>query len=283
MPYSGIITATPGSLNAILRYLANATHDSHRDYELTPLKFWGVGSIQEFRAECELGFRKNQRKGPGPPPINAFSWFIIRFPDGANPSDDEKKAYEEAVIDCGSMGGLVSAVSNWHENPYTGASDLNVLMPNFDKLGLAIRERDTDPRKLLRRTMDQLTDRLNLDRVEVGCDPIQTMKEIKRKKAKERGEIDVVEALANLVPPPATETQLIRCCIDLHLEINRYNSSGDSISIIPQGHKKPKKFRISTLLEDIGQAVLRLISKRKKEPKKKSKTPEQQKHPTQER
>lgn len=283
MPYSGIITATPGSLNAILDYLTNATHDNHLDYELTPLKFGGVGSTEEFKAVCKEGFWRNQKKRAGAPPIKAFSWFIIRMPDGANLSDDEKKAFEEAVIDCGSMGGLVSAVSNWHENPYTGASDLNVLMPNFDQFGRPIRDRDTDPRKLLRWTMDQLTDRNNLDRVAVGSEPIQTMQEIKKAKAKERGEIDVVEALANLVPPPATETALIRSCIDLRLEITRYNSDEDRISLKPEGKKKAKEFRISKLLEDIANAVRRLMTKsKKKEAKKKSRTPEKEKHPTRE-
>jgi hypothetical protein len=268
MPYSGIITAAPGSLNAILKYLTNATHDNHLDYELTPVKLWGVGSTEEFKAECKLGFRKNQRKGVGRPPEKAFSWVIVRFPDGANLTEDEKKSYEEAVIDCASMGGQVSAVYNWHENLYTGASDLNVLMPNFDKLGLAIRERDTDPLKLLRWTMDQLTDRLNLAREAEASEPIQTMQEIKKSKARERGEIDIVEALANLSPPPDTETALIRCCMDCRFEITRYNSDGDMISLRPEGKKKAKKFRISRLLEDIGLAVRRLISKN---PKKKRK------------
>lgn len=44
----------------------------------------------------------------------------------------------------------LSAVHNWHENHYTGASDLNVLIPNFDKFGFPIRDRFTDPRKHLR-------------------------------------------------------------------------------------------------------------------------------------
>jgi hypothetical protein len=269
MPYSTIITATPGSLNAVLNYLTNATHDNHLDYALTPLKYWGVSSTEEFKAECFAGFWRNQRKRSGAPPVNAFVWLIVRMPDVTNLTDAEKLAYEEAVIDCGGMGGVVSAVSNWHENPYTGASDLNVLMPNFDKLGLAIRERDTDPLKLLRWTMDQLTDRLNLDRVAVDCDAIRTMQEIKRERAKERGEIDVVEALANLVPPPTTEPALIRSCTDLQIEITRYNSDGDRISLKPEGKKRAKEFRISTLLEDIGLAVLRLVSKRKTKEKKK--------------
>lgn len=270
MPYSGIITATPGSLNAILKYLTNAGHDNHLDYELTPLKFWGVGSTEEFRAVCREGFGKNQRKGAGRPPEKAFTWFIIRMPNGANLNDEEKKAYEEGVIDSGGMGGLVSAVSNWHENHYTGASDLNILMPNFDKLGFPIRDRDTDPRRLLRWTMDQLTDRLNLARDAEGAEPIQTMQAIKKEKAKQRGEIDVVEAFANLVPPPETESALIRGCMNLQLEITRYNSDRDRISIIPEGKKKAKEFRISKLLEDIGNEIRRLIEiQRKKQAKKK--------------
>jgi hypothetical protein len=239
-----------------------------------------VGSTEEFKAVCREGFRKNQRKGAGRPPEKGFIWFIIRMPDGANLNDEEKKAYEEAVIDSGGMGGLVSAVSNWHENHYTGASDLNVLIPNFDKFGFAIRDRDTDPRKLLRWAMDQLTDCLNFAREAEGAEPIQTMQAIKKEKAKQRGEIDVVEAFANLVPPPQTESALIRSCMNMQLEITRYNSDGDRISLLPEGKKKAKEFRISQLLEDIGQAVLRLIPKRKKKAKKKSDTPEQEQRPT---
>lgn len=283
MPYSGIITATPGSLNAILKYLTNATHDNHLDYELTPLKFWGVGSTEEFKAQCLDGFKRNKQKGSGPPPKNAFIWCIIRMPDGANLSDGEKEVFEEAVIDSGGMGGIVSAVSNWHENLYTGASDLNVLIPNFDKFGRPIRDRDTHPEKFLRRAMDQVTDRLNLAREAEGAAPIQTMQAVKKEKARQRGEIDVAEAFANLVPPPATESALLRCCIDLQLEITRFNSEGDRISLKPKGKKKAKEFRISTLLENIGQAVRRLMTKStKKEAKKKSRTPEKQKHPTRE-
>lgn len=172
------------------------------------------------------------------------------------------------------MGGVVSAVFNWHENYYTGTSDLNVLMPNFDKFGRPIRDRDTHPEKFLRWTMDQVTDRLNLAREAEGAEPIQTIQAVKKEKARQRGEIDVVEALAELAPPPATEASLIHACIQLKLEITRYNSPDDSISITPDGKKKSKQFRISTLLEDIGQAVLRLVSKRKKKAKKKSDTPE---------
>ena len=269
MPYSTIIKATPGSLNAVLNYLTNATHDSHLDYELTPLKYWGVSSTEEFKDVCREGFSRNKQKGSGAPPQNAFIWFIVRMPDGANLTDAEKEAFEKAVIECGGMGGMVSAVHNWHENHYTGASDLNVLIPNFDKFGFPIRDRFTDPRKHLRWTMDQVTDRLNLAREADAADPIQTMKEVKREKARERGEIDVVEALAELDPTPTTEASLLHACLQLKFEISRYNSSGDSISITPEGKKKPKKFRISTLLEDIGQAVLRLVPKRKKKEKKK--------------
>lgn len=280
MPYSTIITATPGSLNAVLNYLVNATHDSHLDYELTPLKYWGVSSTEEFKDVCWEGFRRNKQKGSGAPPRNAFTWYIVRMPDGAYLTDAEKEAFEKAVIECGGMGGAVSAVSNWHENQYTGASDLNVLIANFDQFGWPIRDRDTDPRKLLRWSMDQATDRLNLVRKADASGPIQTMQEVKREKARERGEIDVVEAFANFVPPPSTEASLLHACLQLRFEISRYNSSNDSISITPEGKKKPKKFRISTLLEDIGQAVLRLISQHKRKAKKKSKTPEQEKDPT---
>ncbi len=283
MPYSTIITATPGSLNAVLNYLTNATHDSHLDYELTPLKFWGVCSVEQFKAVCREGFKRNKQKGSGAPPQNAFIWYIVRMPDGANLSDEEKETFEKAVIDCGGMGGSVSAVSNWHDNQYTGASDLNILIPNFDKFGFPIRDRDTDPRKHLRWTMDQVTDRLNLVREADASDPIQTMQSVKKEKARERGEIDVVEAFANLVPPPKTETALIRCCMDLRFEITRYNSSGDSISLRPEGKKQAQRFRISTLFEDIGQAVRRLIPKGKKKAKKRTHNPKQEKHPTQER
>lgn len=269
MPYSTIITATPGSLNAVLNYLTNATHDSHLDYELTPLKYWGVSSTEEFKDVCREGFSRNKQKGSGAPPQNAFIWYIVRMPDGANLTEAEKEAFEKAVIECGGMEGMVGAVHNWHENYYTGASDLNVLIPNFDKFGFPIRDRASDPRKHLRWTMDQVTDRLNLAREADAADPIQTMKEVKREKARERGEIDVVEALANLVPPPTTEPALIRSCTDLQIEITRYNSDCDRISLKPEGKKKAKKFRISTLLEDIGLAVLRLVSKRKTKEKKK--------------
>ncbi len=283
MPYSTVITATPGSLNAVLNYLENATHDNHLDYALTALKYWGVSSTEEFKAECLAGFKQNQRKGPGASPKNAFIWVIVRMPDGANLTDAEKEAFEDALIDCCGMGGTVSAVSNWHENHYSGASDLNVLIPNFDKYGFLIRDRDTHPEKILRWTMDQVTDRLNLAREADASDPIQTMQAVKREKARQRGEIDVVEAFAEFTPPPTTEASLLHACLQLKFEITRYNSDGDRISLKPEGKKKAKEFRISTLLEDIGQAVLRLVSMPKKKAKKKSKKPELGKQSTRER
>ena len=68
--------------------------------------------------------------------------------------------------------------------------------------------------------------------------------------------------------------------MNMQIEITRYNSDGDRISLLPEGKKKAKEFHISQLLEDIRQAVLRLIPKRKKKAKKKSDTPEKEQHPT---
>lgn len=264
MPYSTVIAATPGSVNAVIGYLVNPDHDHHLDYQLTPLQFGGVRSIDEFKEVCLRGFQKNKRKGAGSPPRNAFCWLMIRLPDGANLTAKEMKSYEQAAIEAGNMGGIPYAIHNWHKNIYTGASDLNVLVPNFDSFGQPIRARDTDPIRHLRTVMDHLTDELNVVR-ETECGArIETMPDAKKRKAKERGEVDVVEELASLEPYPTTESSLLHGLGLLEYQITRYSTDQDSISIIPKGKKKAKKFRISQLLEDIANEFLRLMKLHKK-------------------
>lgn len=267
MPYSTVISATPGSLNAVIGYLINPDHDHHQDYKLTPLQFCGVRTIDEFKNVCLRGFQKNKRKRCGPPPINAFLWYIIRLPDGANLTAKEMRAYEKSVIDTGNMGGVPYAIHNWHKNIYTAASDLNVLMPNFDDLGLPIRDRGTNPVRHLRWVMDQLTDELNVVRETQNSERIQTMPETKKTKAKERGEVDVVEELAALEPYPTTESSLLHGLGQLEYVVTRYSADRDSISIVPKGTKKPIKFRISQLLEDIANEFFRLLRLRQKKKK----------------
>ena len=200
--------------------------------------------------------------------------------------DDEMDVIEERMTSTGeTQSQAVRAIILEHKNkegnvylqPKTPIEQLEELLgllgdwriPAFDEIGRPVRQRGTDPRRFLRRAMDQMTDELNVIRDADGSELINTMQMVKKQKAIERGEIDVVEELAKLKNPPKNEKSLIDSLLFLRCTISRYNSEEDTISITPIGKKKAKRFPISKLLEDIGLAVLRLVSKRKTKEKKK--------------
>jgi len=281
MPYSNAIGAVPDDLPGIIEYLDDENHPHHEEYLITPLEVFGVKSSVDFMSYALRGFANNMRKKTGRPPLNAATWFVIRMPDGTWLTEDERSAYKAAACEEAGCGESVVGIMNTHRNRLTGAEDINLLAAAFTASGELVRDRNRDPIRSLRRRMDEVTDALNHERQIKGDPLIQTMQEVQAANRAKYDAIDVVELLANIPKPPETIKELKLSIPTIGGEINRFNPDADTISIKFNGRKK--RFRISTLLEDIGQAVLRLISKRKKEPEKKSKTPGQQKHPTQER
>ncbi len=237
MPYSNSIGTPTASLTAIAVYLANDGHKHHQDYELTPIQVLGAKSVQDFIDYAENTFRKNCRKGTGRPPQNAANWIIVRTPDGSHLEDHERTAYENAARDVAGLGGPVVGILNWHRNKYTGAADMNLLSAAFTSSGERVRDRDTNPIKTLRWRMDEVTDALNVLRISRGIPPIVTMQEIKKERAQQRGEMDVVEELAKLPKPPRITADLKPALIKLEYSISRFNLKLDTISIIPNGKK----------------------------------------------
>lgn len=262
MPYSNTIGVTPASLNYIAAYLVNEGHDHHKDYNLTPIQVLGVKSVQQFIAYAIETFRKNSRKKAGRPPKNAANWIIVRTPDGTDLEPQEKAAYEHATCGAMGLGGPVVGILNWHENKYTGAADLNLLAAAFTARGELVRDRDSHSIKNLRWTIDQVTDELNVLRKTRGIAPIVIMPEIKRDRAFERGEVDLIEELARMPKPPRTSADLEPTLLSLGSEISRPDRGTDSISVKMPGKKKAKRFRILKLLADIAVAIVRLRTTR---------------------
>ena len=255
MPYSNSVGATPDSLASIAAYLVNAGHSHHEDYELTPIQILGAKSVQDFISHAKEGFRRNSRKGAGPPPQNAANWIIVRMPDGTYLEHHEKAVFENATSDTAGLGGPIVGILNWHENKYTGAADLNHLSAAFTAGGKLIRDRGSHNIKHLRWRMDQVTDDLNVLRKSRGISPIVTMPEVKRDRAKERGEVDIIEVLAKLPIPPTTTEDLEPVLLSLGCEITRLNWDRDSISFKMPGKKKAKEFRILKLLADVAEKI----------------------------
>ena len=264
MPYSNTIGTTPASLIAVAIYLANDGHSHHQDYELTPIQVLGAKSVQDFIAYAQETFQKNKRKkGAGRPPKNAANWIIVRTPDGSHLEPHEMAAYENAARDEAGHGGPVVGILNWHRNKYTGAADMNLLSAAFTSSGQLVRDRGAHNVKALRARMDQVTDALNVLRKSRGIPPIVTMQEVKKERAQQRGEVDLVEELAKMPKPPKTTTDLEPALIKLECSISRFNPAKDSISITPKGKKKAKRFSISKLLSDIAGVVSQLRETKK--------------------
>jgi hypothetical protein len=255
MPYSNSIGVTPASLASIAAYLANAGHSHHEDYELTPIQILGAKSVQDFISYAKEAFRTNSRKGAGPPPQNAANWIIVRMPDESHLEPQEMAAFENAASDAAGLGGPVVGVRNWHKNKYTGAADMNLLAAAFTPSGQLVRDRGSHNVKHLRWSMDQVTDDLNVLRKSRGIPPIVTMPEVKRDRAKERGEVELIEFLAKLPIPPTTTEDLEPVLLSLGCEITRLNWDTDSISFKMPGKKKAKKFRIFKLLADVAKEI----------------------------
>lgn len=292
MPYSNSVGTPPASLTSIADYLANDGHAHHKDYELTPIQVLGAKSVRDFIRYAQETFQRNKRKGAGRPPKNAANWIIVRTPDGSHLEPHEMAAFENAARDVAGLGGPVVGILNWHRNKYTGAADMNLLSAAFRSSGERVRDRDTNPIKTLRWRMDQVTDALNLLRKSRGIPPIVTMQEVKKERAQQRGEIDVVEELARLPKPPRTTADLEPALIKLECSISRFNPSRDTISITPKGKIRAKKIPISKLLADIAEMVIQLREKEKtaveitpaaakdQNPAAFPRDPEQEKHPT---
>lgn len=263
MPYSNSVGATPNSLTSIAVYLANDGHAHHQDYELTAVQVLGAKSVQDFIDYAKATFQKNSQKKSGPPPKNAANWIIMRTPEGAHLEPQEMTAYEDAARDAAGLGGPIVGILNWHKNKYTGAADMNLLSAAFTASGHLVRDRGSHNVKNLRWRMDQVTDALNVLRKSRGIPPIVTMQEIKKERAQQRDEMDVVEELAKMPKPPTTTADLEPALISLECTISRFNPSRDTISITPKGKKKAKKFRISKLLTDIPEMVVQLRDAKK--------------------
>jgi hypothetical protein len=140
---------------------------------------------------------------------------------------------------------------------------MNLLSAAFTSGGQLVRDRGSNNVKNLRWRMDQVTDALNLLRKSRGIPPIVTMQEVKRERAQQRGEMDVVEELAKLPKPPVTTADLEPALIKLECSISRFNPAKDTISITPKGKEKSKKLPISKLLADIAEMVAQLRETKK--------------------
>lgn len=297
MPYSNIQGATPNSLVSIAVYLANTEHEHHKDYELTPVQVLGAASVQEFISFARESFKANRQKmKAGRPPENAANWFIVRTPEDTHLEPQEMAAYEQAAREVAGMGAPVVGIMNWHRNSYTGASDLNLLSAAFAADGKLLRDRQSHPVKTLRWRMDQVTHGLNAIRKSRGLPLITTMQEVKKERAQQRGETDLVEQLARLPRRPIRAEDLEPALISLGCQITRFNLDGDTISVKAPKKEKPKRitlksptklkaakrkkapsekakrFRISTLLEQV-DAIFQGIAKPEKSPETPVKVP----------
>lgn len=268
MPYSNSVGTTPASLISVAIYLANDGHKNHQDYELTPIQVLGAKSVQDFIDYAETTFRKNSRKGAGAPPKNAANWIIVRTPDGSHLEPHEMAAYENAARDVAGLGGPVVGILNWHRNRFTGAADMNLLSAAFTSSGDRVRDRDSNPVKTLRWRMDQVTDGLNALRKSRGKPLIVTMQEVKKERAQQRGELDVIEELAKMPKPPATTADLEPALLSLECSISRFNPAKNTISVTPKGKKKAKRFTISKLLADVAETITHLREAKKTTPAK---------------
>ena len=243
-------------MNIVATYMADADHDHHVEYKITPIEFVGsVGSVTEFIASATSSYYENMyphgKIRCGRPPQNAANWIIVRMPDGTWLSDDEAAAYEQAAVEEVGQGAPIDGLMNWHQNRLTGASDANLLVATFDSDGRLHRDRHRHPVRALRCRMDAVTDALNILRKEKRVSPILTMPEIQAVRRQERGDVDVVQELARLKNPPRKAAHLVAALAAIRCEVSQFLPHLDRIAVKKPRKKKFKKYGITWLLSAV--------------------------------
>ncbi len=258
MPWSNIIGVPHEDLQSVIDYLEDILHDHHSEYKLSPLMAIGARSVADFQKKVRENFcLSHNRQKSGPRPKNSVTWYVVRMPDYTRLAEIERKEFWESMVD---ETGASLVIGNSHYNRLTHAEDLNMLVVEFDEDGDPVKDRTRHRIRALRRRMDQVTDALNVKRLERGIAPIQTMREVQKAHRLLEGIIDLADELAAMPIPPTTVSALKPALLSLGCEVPRFNPELDYLSIERATEKgKIKKFRrsILKLLAEIKEAVSR--------------------------
>lgn len=246
MPWSNIIGVPHESLQMVIDYLVDVRHDHHKEYKLSPLQVIGARSVADFQRmagrNLQLGHNRQKR---GRRPKNSVTWYVVRMPDYTRLTESERKEFWEAMV---GEAGEPLLIGNSHYNRLTHAEDLNMLVVEFDEDGDPVRDRTQHRIRCLRRKMDEVTDALNVKRIERGIAPIQTMREVQRASRLLEGKIDLADELAALPIPPTTLSALKPALLSLGCVVPRFNPELDYLTIERTAkNRKIIKFRRSIL------------------------------------
>ena len=259
MPFANIIGVRPHRLAGVIHYLGDTAHPDHIEYGLTEIKLQGVDSIPKFAAVALKGYNAaSNRLQRGRPPVNCCTWSVIRMPDQTLLTPAECVVFEDTACDEASNGIFPVTLYNWHHNILTGASDLNVLTPNFTPDGTLLRDRIIHPVRQLRRRMDAVTELLNIKRLKENQPIILTMEQVQRERRLQRGEIDIIPAMASLTKPPQTVADLEGAMLLIGCELCSIDLENDFIFFRKPKQKKPKKMRFSHLMQLLRKEIARM-------------------------
>jgi hypothetical protein len=252
MPYAKVCPIrNAASLSGKVAYICSEKHPNHKDKTVEPPVFHKTPTTAAFVATTVSSVRAmNARRKRGRKVKNLADEIIIRLPDFSNVTAEERAKILGATLDefCPDS----PAVATWHIDRFNGSADLHVIAANFIDVYPPKPRRSSafDPIALVRSTTDQITDILNERRREHHIQPIETMREVKKRRLKERGLATLAQQLAPLLPFSAAD--LPEKIEGLGYRVTRHNVKGNTISVCFAEDSKAHRFYIDRLMSSIG-------------------------------
>ncbi len=252
MPYAMVCPIRKAaSLSGKVVYICCAKHRNHKDKIVEPPVFHKTPTTAAFVATTVSSVRAmNERRKRGRQVKNLADEIIIRLPDFSNVTAEERAKILEATLDefCPDS----PAVAAWHIDRFNGSADLHVIAANFIDVYPPKPRRSSafDPIALVRSTTDQITDILNEQRREKHIQSIVTMREVKKRRLKERGLATLAQQLTPLLPFSAAD--LPEKIEELGYMVTRHNVTGNTISVCFAEGSKAHRFYIDSLMSSIG-------------------------------
>jgi hypothetical protein len=248
MPYAKILPIRSAkALSGKLAYLSNARHRNHKDKTVETAICHRTDSAAAFLAKTVATIRNiNEKRKRGRNTKNLADEVIIRLPDFSNLTAQERGEFLHSTLAefCPDS----PAVAVWHLDQFNGSADLHVIVANFvDAYPPKTRRTSAfNPITLIRSSSDRITDIVNLRRRENGIVPIETMREARKRRLKQRGVATLAEQLAPLLPFQAED--LPAKIEALGYQVTRYSPTRDSISVRLSDARKAHRYSIDRLL-----------------------------------
>ncbi len=221
-----------------MKYVADPDHPNHADVEIGPEHRFRIDPAVSMH-DFVIGWERrrdesNARIRRGPKCSRLGIEAFVRAPDGSRITDEEEEPFLQIILTRMNAQAFIRR----HRKRKTGATDWHFHL--FKKW-----HRNENPLRMLRRAADEAHADLNEARRLRGGRHIETMVEVKRRRKKEKGCIELAEQL--LECGKVTAATLRETVEALGHEVTRFNPAKDTISVHHPGGKKAFRYSISGL------------------------------------